>query len=332
MPSTTAVAWAAGYDPDDDVAVVAQVAELLADDAPDVTLAYLVATDLAGHAHGWDSDEYAVAAELVDVRLGELFDAAGDELAIVVTTDHGGVGRHHGDPLPGTLETFVAVRSRRLAAGGWWPAASILDIAPTVTDLARRDARPMLGGRQPARPPTTIRRPPARTSGLDVGPLLRRAGRHARSTRCRPPPAPSSPAPARRSWWRRCCTTSATCSAMPANGVFPITPRPGPAPPAAGCRPGWWSRSACTSPPSATSSPPTRATPTCSAGPRSTRSAEQGGPLPAGELAAFESERFAADALALRRCDDGGKLAGHVRGRRSARSTVVPVAAGGDVA
>jgi gamma-butyrobetaine dioxygenase len=149
------VALDAGYDPDDDIRVTAHVLRLLDEQSPDVTLAYLVATDLAGHAHGWDSPEYVDAARLVDDRLGELFAAAGDESAIVVTTDHGGVGRNHGEPLADTMQTFVVIRSRRVQAGSFWSEASILDIAPTVADLAGAEPDPqwvgasLLGWQQP---------------------------------------------------------------------------------------------------------------------------------------------------------------------------------------
>jgi predicted HD phosphohydrolase len=125
-----------GYDPDDDIRVTAEVIRLLTHDDPDVTLTYLVGTDLAGHATGWGSAEYVAAATRIDALLGELVDAAGNGTAIVVTTDHGGVGRSHADPTPDTLETFVVVRSRAVAPGSMWSAASILDIAPTVATLA----------------------------------------------------------------------------------------------------------------------------------------------------------------------------------------------------
>jgi predicted HD phosphohydrolase len=136
------VALAAGYDPDDDVTVTGHVVELLSRHRPDVTLTYLVATDLAGHAHGWDSPQYADAAGAVDARLGELFAAAGRDASIVVTTDHGGLDRNHFQPVPETMQTFVIVRSPAVAPGSTWTAASILDIAPTVADLAEFDADP----------------------------------------------------------------------------------------------------------------------------------------------------------------------------------------------
>jgi predicted AlkP superfamily pyrophosphatase or phosphodiesterase len=124
-----------GYGRDDDRVVAATTARLLTEQQPDLVFTYLVLTDLAGHVTGWDSLDYRRAASEVDERLGELFDAAGDERAVLVTTDHGGVGNDHHDPHPTTMRTFVVLRSKRVRPGTRWDTASILDVAPTVADL-----------------------------------------------------------------------------------------------------------------------------------------------------------------------------------------------------
>lgn len=131
-----------GYDPADDDRAVEAAAELVAgrgaaaDGAlPDLVFTYLVACDLAGHAHGWDSPEYAAAVARTDELVGVLVAAVADDVAIVVTTDHGGSGRHHGAAVPDTMTTFVVARSNRIAPSSIWDRVSILDIAPTVTDL-----------------------------------------------------------------------------------------------------------------------------------------------------------------------------------------------------
>jgi [1-hydroxy-2-(trimethylamino)ethyl]phosphonate dioxygenase len=124
-----------GYEPLDDDRSVATTVELLGSQRPEVALTYLVACDLAGHTHGWDSPEYVVAAMRTDELLGELV-AAADAMAVVVTTDHGGLGRNHAEPVPETITTFVVARSSRIAPVSVWGTASILDIAPTVADLA----------------------------------------------------------------------------------------------------------------------------------------------------------------------------------------------------
>jgi gamma-butyrobetaine dioxygenase len=114
-----------------------------------------VSTDLAGHGVGWGSNEYLAAATRLDALLADLVDAAGPESAIVVTTDHGGLGRGHFEAVEEILETFVVVRSARIRPGSVWDGASILDIAPTVADLAGVGAasewagRSLLGIEQP---------------------------------------------------------------------------------------------------------------------------------------------------------------------------------------
>lgn len=145
--ATHRVTTEGGYDPLDDDRAIADAIALQRGPAPDVTFVYLVACDLAGHAHGWDSAEYAAAVARTDVLVGTLLDAIHDDVAVVVTTDHGGTGRGHGDPVPDTMTTFVAARSARLPAGSLWTEASILDVAPTVADLVGVAPDPSWTGR-----------------------------------------------------------------------------------------------------------------------------------------------------------------------------------------
>jgi [1-hydroxy-2-(trimethylamino)ethyl]phosphonate dioxygenase len=128
-----------GYEPHDDDIVTGETIDVLRRHRPDVTLTYLVSTDLAGHGVGWGSDAYLAAAARIDALLADLVGAAGPGCAIVVTTDHGGVERGHFEAVDDILETFVVVRSQRIAPGSMWTEASILDIAPTVADLCGVD-------------------------------------------------------------------------------------------------------------------------------------------------------------------------------------------------
>jgi predicted HD phosphohydrolase len=143
-----------GYEPHDDDIVTGETIDVLRRHRPDVTLTYLVSTDLAGHGVGWGSDEYLAAAARIDALLADLVDAAGSGSAIVVTTDHGGVERGHFEAVDDILETFVVVRSQRIPPGSMWTEASILDIAPTVADLCGVDpadgwtGRSLLGRQQ----------------------------------------------------------------------------------------------------------------------------------------------------------------------------------------
>ena len=138
-----------GYDPDDDRrmvdAAVASARE--AGGCSDLMFVYLVAPDLAGHGHGFDSVEYRAAAVRSDTHLARLLDAVGDRASVLVTTDHGGLGTDHADQVPDVMETFVVVRAPgRVAAGSGWAAASLLDVAPTVADLCGIDPDPSWEG------------------------------------------------------------------------------------------------------------------------------------------------------------------------------------------
>ncbi len=143
----------AGYDPADDRLGVEQLSLLYSRSAPDVTFAYLAAPDLAGHDHGWGSAAYLDALTSADADLGMLLRSAGPGTAVVVTTDHGGAGSNHdlgglddGGSADDVLDTFVVARSKRLAPGSMWTAASILDVAPTVADLAGIAPHPCWSG------------------------------------------------------------------------------------------------------------------------------------------------------------------------------------------
>jgi gamma-butyrobetaine dioxygenase len=143
-----------GYDPDEDELMIDLVENLLRRAVPGVMFVYLCRPDLAGHDFGWGSDEYLTALSGADVTFGRLLDvvdgasagARGDGAHIVVTTDHGGLDKNHGAVVDEVMETFVAVRSPRVSPGSMWGEASVLDVAPTVTDLAGLPADPRWEG------------------------------------------------------------------------------------------------------------------------------------------------------------------------------------------
>jgi len=132
-----------GYGPDDDRRSVDAALDAIADEVHDLVFVYLSQPDADGHRFGWDSPEYVAAAGRSDAELGRLLDSIGPDARVLVTTDHGGVGTGHTELTADVLETFVVVRSpNRVQPGSVWAAASALDIAPTVADLAGFDADP----------------------------------------------------------------------------------------------------------------------------------------------------------------------------------------------
>jgi hypothetical protein len=67
------------------------------------TFLHLSAPDTAGHAHGWNSPAYLRAVRATDRRLGQILQTINGHarlrrhLVLLVTADHGGTGKDHGD-------------------------------------------------------------------------------------------------------------------------------------------------------------------------------------------------------------------------------------------
>lgn len=135
-----------GYRPSDDDWVVDMVEGLMRRSRPDLTFAYLCGTDLAGHDHGWGSPEYHDAMVKIDAHLGRLLELVGDDASVLVTTDHGGSGHDHTVINDEVTDVFVVVRSSRLAPGSIWTGGSLIDVAPTVADLAAFEPSPAWQG------------------------------------------------------------------------------------------------------------------------------------------------------------------------------------------
>jgi predicted AlkP superfamily pyrophosphatase or phosphodiesterase len=88
-----------------DIEVTAAVVAHLGAEDPDVVFVQLDEVDHQGHVAGFapDVQQYVDALETVDAQIGEMRDAvrvrptyASESWLILVTTDHGGIGRGHG--------------------------------------------------------------------------------------------------------------------------------------------------------------------------------------------------------------------------------------------
>ncbi len=96
----------------------ADTAEKYLNDGCDAVFAILEYTDIAGHAYGFGSScaEYRRACRAADNAAGRLISSAceadkgdGIDRLIIITTDHGGVGRRHGGQSADECDTFAAV-------------------------------------------------------------------------------------------------------------------------------------------------------------------------------------------------------------------------------
>ncbi|MCA9514291.1 MAG: alkaline phosphatase family protein, partial [Myxococcales bacterium] len=124
----------------DRVVVRAAVKELATED-PILTFIHLDGVDKAGHKHGFDPRlrAYKAAVEVIDAQLGELLAAIGkrpnlarEEWLVIVTTDHGGTGKRHGENLPTDRRIFFIAHGPTVVPGPIEGTPSLLDVAPTV--------------------------------------------------------------------------------------------------------------------------------------------------------------------------------------------------------
>lgn len=112
--------------------LTAEAAKYLTENEVDFTFLYFGCADMAGHHHGWMSDEYMKALKDSWECIDLLYRTLSDDYTIIVTADHGGHARNHGTEMPEDMIIPVIVFGRKMAPGILPENTSIMDIAPTV--------------------------------------------------------------------------------------------------------------------------------------------------------------------------------------------------------
>jgi hypothetical protein len=106
---------------------------------PDFTMIHLGDVDGVGHVLGWGSPDQIRAIERIDRELGPFLERAratgSGRLAVLVTSDHGGSGRHHGGAEPVDFRIPWILWGDGIPARTIEERVSILDVAPTVLEL-----------------------------------------------------------------------------------------------------------------------------------------------------------------------------------------------------
>lgn len=120
--------------PDSDRRLTQQALDWVATAAPDFVFLYLGQTDLAGHDHGWMGPQYLDAVATAWGCIQQVADATRDSYDLIVTADHGGHARCHGEDCPEDMDIPLLLRTHRPLAPGVTD-GSLLDIAPTVCRL-----------------------------------------------------------------------------------------------------------------------------------------------------------------------------------------------------
>jgi len=103
---------------------------------PDFVFLYLVDTDeKGGHDCGWMSEEYLKRISIALDNVKRVWEECRDEYTIVITADHGGHDRGHGDNIPEDMTIPQFYIGPDFEPGKELENVSLLDTAPTIARL-----------------------------------------------------------------------------------------------------------------------------------------------------------------------------------------------------
>ncbi len=127
------------------------VASYLRDHRPNLMFVHLPEPDRYGHVFGWMSFVYGIAVRSADAAVGKILDAADEEYGegnytVILTADHGGEGREHGDSAPLDRTIPWIAWGRDVARGELPEGIHTTDTAATVLWLLGTDAPASVAG------------------------------------------------------------------------------------------------------------------------------------------------------------------------------------------
>jgi predicted AlkP superfamily pyrophosphatase or phosphodiesterase len=120
---------------------------------PHLLFIHLDSVDHAGHEHGHGSPEYRSAVSEADKLIGQLVDTVhqtnlASSTAILITADHGGIGKKHGGMSLDELEIPWILHGPGIPAGGEMPGpVNTIDTAATAAHLLGIAPSPCWTGR-----------------------------------------------------------------------------------------------------------------------------------------------------------------------------------------
>ena len=102
---------------------------------PDFVFLYLGQTDDAGHKFGWMSEEYLRRISIAIDCVRDVITGFGDEYSILITADHGGHDRSHGQGTTPDVTIPQFYIGQRFTPGKVLHDVSVMDIPPTIADI-----------------------------------------------------------------------------------------------------------------------------------------------------------------------------------------------------
>ena len=119
-----------------DALLTEQLLSLLHRKAPDFLFLHLVETDeKGGHDHGWMTSEYLDQLHNALNCAQQIYQEAKAEYHIIITADHGGHDRTHGENCPEDMTIPMFFYGKYFEQGKELPGSSLLDLAPTIAWL-----------------------------------------------------------------------------------------------------------------------------------------------------------------------------------------------------
>ncbi len=118
-----------------DVPATKACKEHIAEFAPDFVWLYLGMVDEWGHAHGWMSQEYLDMVKSATDCILDIASSLPPEYSIIATADHGGHDRRHGDNIPEDMTIPITCHGPMFEKGKELTDVSIIDVAPTITEI-----------------------------------------------------------------------------------------------------------------------------------------------------------------------------------------------------
>lgn len=103
--------------------------------SPDFMFLYFHIADILGHGYGWMSQKYLEGVKHTWDSIDYISKVLPKDYTLIVTADHGGHDRIHGHDIPEDMTIPLFIKGENFPEGKVIEDASILDIAPTITDI-----------------------------------------------------------------------------------------------------------------------------------------------------------------------------------------------------